>query len=121
VKVVKTLLLIFFGRQVAVERSREGMLQGMYLFPELPGHLSPEEAVSALRERGLETGEARELGSARHVFTHRIWEMKILALRSFSPGPWHLVTREELLALPMPAAEAAARQMALSQLEGGHT
>ena len=92
------------------------MLQGMYLFPELSGHLSPEEAACALREKGLTCGEAREMGSARHVFTHRVWEMRIIAMKSAAPGPWRLVTREELMELPMPAAESAARSMALSLL-----
>ncbi len=122
VRVEKTVLLVLFGRQVAVRRSGDGMLQGMYLFPELPGHLSPEEAACALREKGLTCGEARELGSARHVFTHRVWEMRIIAMKSAAPGPWRLVTREELMELPMPAADSAARSMALALLqEGGDT
>ena len=61
------------------------------------------------------------LGTAKHVFTHIIWEMEIHSLEAENMpevpgGQW--VTRDELEALPLPTAVKAARKYAMERLIG---
>ena len=110
------LILTCLGK-VCLFRRTEKLLGGLWVFhlselpagfpevsPRLPGKPLP---VSALK-RDL-------LGTARHVFTHQVWEMTLIHVplldRSGLPpviegGRW--VTSEEMHSLPMPTAMRAA-------------
>ena len=89
-------------RQVLVQKREETLLHGLWTFPMVPR----DEKNGSL---------GRVLGEARHVFTHRIWEMEIVeipdiengfpmdALKSFlDSGRW--VTMEEIEQLTFPSA-----------------
>ena len=70
-----TVLLIFCGEKVAVTRRTEGLLKDLYTFltfekkEELPEKLLHPYAISLL--------SSEKAGEAKHVFTHRIWNMTI--------------------------------------------
>ena len=57
-----------------------------------------------------------DAGHARHVFSHKIWEMHLWTLQvtpeyDLQP-PWRMVTASELSALPFPSAMRAAMKEA---------
>lgn len=77
----KTILLICDGKKVLLHRRpKRGLLAGMYEFPNLSGHVSPEEALACVREKKLmpmkmEPLKIEPLEEARHIFSHIEWHM----------------------------------------------
>ena len=71
-------------------------------------------------EQGICCQPAEPLGMARHVFTHRIWEMSLFHCEMKAPPTaaalaeldGRMVNQAELRALAMPAAMKAARAAA---------
>ncbi len=57
--------------RIAVTRREKGLLRGLYLFP-----VSPRGGEAAPPAEEGQTG-CSVLAAARHVFTHRIWEMTV--------------------------------------------
>ena len=71
-----TVFVIRKGQDLVIrKRPREGLLAGLYELPNTEGHLSAEEAVAYWKEKGLLPLRIRDLGKARHIFTHREWHM----------------------------------------------
>ncbi len=116
-------MLVFGPEGVLVCQRQERLLQGLYVFPDKEGELTPEEMCAALEEAGISAAYEQMLGAARHVFTHIIWEMKIHALRLLAPVPapegamW--ADAGALSALPMPTAVRAAKQLAIRRMGRG--
>ena len=112
--------LLTRNRRVLVTRRGERMLGGLYVFWLLEDETQPERAGALMREAGLPCRFAGSLGQARHVFTHRVWEMQLWHfVLDEDPSPvvldacgGRMVTREELCALPLPTAMRAAAQAA---------
>jgi A/G-specific adenine glycosylase len=93
------------------QRPTRGLLAGLYEFD----WGLPETVVS---EAALAEARVMDLGSRRHVFTHRVWRMHghwlQLEAKTATPlldhhGQW--VDREALLALPFPTALSAWREL----------
>ena len=104
--------------RVMVSRREEALLRGLYVFHLIEQQTSRDAVAKALR---LPAGQLKPLCRARHVFTHRIWEMNIYHAQVNSAwisrqGIW--VTREELELLPFPSAMRAARALAKELLGG---
>ena len=80
-KTVLVIRLIEKGGQKVLIRQRPdgGLLSGLYEFPNVPGHLSQEEAVrEAAGLAGIDAAgvfETRKLPEARHLFSHIEWQM----------------------------------------------
>ena len=117
---VAVCLLTWEGR-IVVTRRTQRLLQGLYVFALVEGETDRERVRQSLADSGLACSPGVSLGTARHVFTHRVWEMQLLhcplvkqpeegALAALQAG---LVSREELLALPLPTAMKAAKEAAL--------
>lgn len=111
--------------RVLVTRREERLLGGLYVFWIMEDETRPERAEALLREAGFPCRFAGELGQARHVFTHRIWEMQLwhFSLEN-EPSPQALetcggrmVSGAELRALPLPTAMRAAAQAAQALLQ----
>ncbi len=107
---VAVVILTCAGR-VMVVRRESALLRGLYTFLLNEGDASPDAA------RSLWPAVTRftEVGAARHVFTHRVWEMRIYQAEAKECMPikgsiW--ADAVELNALPMPAAMKAARKAA---------
>ena len=78
----KTILVIQDAMRAAIrKRPAKGMLAGMYEFPSEEGHLSQEEVLALLKEKGLHPLRIQKLPDSRHVFTHREWDMIGYAVR----------------------------------------
>ncbi len=114
-------LLTYRGRVLALKR-KERMLGGLYVFL-LMEDIADENALrEALYERDLPVDALRAVGTAKHVFTHRVWNMTLwhgaltdepdaALLRALDA---RMVTAEELAALPLPTAMRAAKEKALA-------
>ncbi len=96
--------LVTKGGRILLQKRKEKLLGGMYVFlleedePTLPG--------------------ARFLANARHVFTHRVWQMKIYHAKAGEKcaldGIW--ASRRDMLSLPLPTAVRAAKAEAIRLL-----
>lgn len=112
--------LLTCNDRVLVMKRGERLLKGLYVFDLIEEETQPDRVAERLSEQGLACDFVKELGTARHVFTHRIWEMTLLHYRLTALPPpevlaaldARLVNGEELNALPLPSAMAAARKVA---------
>ena len=110
--------LLTYGNRVYVTRREERMLRGLYVFQLIEDENRPSVAEEILRENGFVCRFAENLGEAKHVFTHRVWNMKILHFELESiPESAQMVNGEELSLLPFPAAMRSAVQAAKQLLE----
>ncbi len=100
-------LLTHQGR-VLLRRREEALLKGLYVFLLLEEAATPAQTKKQLQKLGVAARELRALGKARHVFTHRVWNMKVYHLETASPPalPGALwATAEESPATVPPDAE----------------
>ena len=77
-----TVFLLRCGERTAIrKRSDGGLLAGLWEFPNVAGHLSPEAAIRRAEQWGL-SPRSLELSLRRtHVFTHVEWDMQCYLLR----------------------------------------
>ncbi len=111
-------VLVLHQGRIYLRPRTEALLRGMYVFA-----LSEHGPDQALRDIGLPPLPVRYLGEARHVFTHRVWNMTICAAYPEEvPAALTscLYTADEMSALPMPVAMRAARELALKELKHDH-
>ena len=77
-----TILLIQDGERVVLrKRPPRGLLAGLYEFPNLPGHLTRQEALNWVQEAGMLPLHIQELEHAKHIFSHVEWHMIGYAVR----------------------------------------
>ncbi len=57
------------------KRPPEGLLGGLYEFPCMEGHATPDEVGKYLTEHGLTKGAVTPLPAAKHLFSHIEWRM----------------------------------------------
>ena len=99
-------LLIYWRDRVYMRMRTEALLKGMYVFAldEAP----PDRALARL---GLPERPLSLRGEARHVFTHRVWDMTLWSVR-YDEIPEtlipHFYTGPQMAALPVPVAMRAA-------------
>ena len=103
--------LIFSGGLVLMRRRTEALLRGLWVFPLVEADPGVEPDLKGFLARTLlpeTTPQVR--GHARHVFTHLVWEMRLLSLEmpkaagEISPGgdyQWIALTELKHLALPV--------------------
>lgn len=108
-----TVLLILSSGRVLMRMRTEKLLQGFWCFPMFEGQHSHEELLSLIRnDLGLSAGPLVDSGNARHVFTHRIWQMRICKTgaeaEASAPAGYEFIPLEKLKDLPLPAAMNAA-------------
>lgn len=73
----KTVLIIKDGEQIVLhKRPSKGLLAGLYELPNLEGHLSEDEVVSFVQEKGYTAIRIQPVGEAKHIFSHVEWHMK---------------------------------------------
>ena len=104
-----TVLVIRAGdRFVIRRRPSDGLLAGLYEFINLDGHLAPDEVITELERQQIRVLHIRSLPSAKHIFTHREWDMTgyeiMIDPEQTIPENWQAVTEKELKSLPVPSA-----------------
>lgn len=71
-----TVFLLKCGDKFAIHRREpQGLLAGMWEFPNTPGTLSKEQAVSHLKNLGLSVIDIVHHAKRKHIFTHIQWDM----------------------------------------------
>lgn len=106
-------LLICSSGRVLMRRRTERLLQGLWCFPMLDGGLAPEDLTLQIRKKfHLSAGLLTDAGSARHVFTHQIWQMHIYKTdaeaSASAPAGYEFIPLERLDDLALPVAMNAA-------------
>lgn len=92
----KTLLLLRHQGKVAlIKRPDKGLLAGLYGFPLLEGHLEAGDIIPWLKSYEVPFGALRELGRARHIFTHVEWEMRGWETETAKPLPGYVYADKE--------------------------
>lgn len=107
------MIAVDHGR-VLIEQRREKLLQGLWVFP----MAEAGAGIEMLEKRGLTVNEADFRAQARHVFTHRIWEMRIWVCTVTGddpPGVW--ADLRHLERYPFPTAMKRALEEAVRTLE----
>ena len=81
------LLLRPDGRVALHRRPDSGLLAGLWEFPNVPGELTEEAAAAPLAQWGLRATAWEKKLTAKHIFTHREWQMTGYILRVEGDGP----------------------------------
>lgn len=72
----KTVLILRDGERVAIRRRPpEGLLAGLYEFPNLEGHKTEAEVLKWAEKQGFLPVRIQKAGEAKHIFSHVEWEM----------------------------------------------
>lgn len=109
----RTILIIRDGDKIVLhKRPDKGLLAGLYEFPNLPGHVSQDEAVTAVQEMKLNPLHIQKLETAKHIFSHVEWHMQGYMIRVDSltredAGLLFVNTEEIKKEYPIPSAFAA--------------
>ena len=106
-------LLVLSGDRVLMRQRSERLLQGLWCFPMLEGAKTPEELFSqAEKTLSMALSAPVYAGSARHVFTHQVWQMTIYKTgaeaSASAPAGYSFVPVSRLGDLAIPAAMSAA-------------
>ena len=94
----KTVFILRCGEYVALSKRPEtGLLAGLWEYPNVPGHLSVEEAIGQMEAWGTHPLAPEKIVEKHHIFTHIQWKMQgIYAQCSAMPDRFTWVTLEEM-------------------------
>lgn len=91
-------LLEWEGKLALCRRPPKGLLAGLWQFPNLPGSLSPQEALSQAAAWDTAPIALEQALFRTHVFTHLEWRMTGYRLRCARPAPCFAWAGPEALA-----------------------
>ena len=80
-------LLLRQGRVALRKRPAEGLLAGLWEFPNVEGTLDEAAAGAAVESWGLTARDWRSRLNAKHIFTHVEWHMTGYVLEVTGEGP----------------------------------
>ncbi|MBQ8852430.1 MAG: A/G-specific adenine glycosylase, partial [Oscillibacter sp.] len=101
----KTIYVLVKEGQVALrQRGTEGLLAGLWEFPNVPGTLDESEAPGPLAQWGLTPKQWTKKLTAKHIFTHVEWHMTGYVLEVTGKGPFLWADGEALSARAVPSA-----------------
>ena len=108
-----SVLLIRSGDRVLMRRRTEKLLQGLWCFPMFEGESAPDELLSLVSKKlHLQLSSLRDAGTARHVFTHQIWQMRLYKTdaeaSASAPAGYEFIPLDRIKDLTLPAAMNAA-------------
>ena len=106
-------LLIRSGNRVLMRRRTENLLNGLWCFPMFEGEFSTEALhKQAQKKLSLSLSAPVPAGTARHVFTHQVWQMSIYeaGAEASAPAPegYEFIPLDQLDQLTLPVAMNAA-------------
>lgn len=105
-------VVITCKNKVLLHQRKEALLKNLWVYPLFEEDETAAQVTQAVQQLGLEPLTLIKKDTARHVFTHRIWQMQLwhCEVKEAAAGQWF--TLEEMQALPIPTAVKAARQLA---------
>ena len=111
-----TVFIIHDDAHIALlRRPEQGLLGGLYEFPNVEGHLNEEESRAYLQQCGISVVRMEALRDRRHVFTHLEWHMKAWAVRADSiPSSFIAVPFPDFADYAMPSAFEDYRKTAMT-------
>jgi A/G-specific adenine glycosylase len=117
--------LLTFAGKIILFRRQEKLLHGLYVFYLVEGVYNPSVLEKQLDEEGIQAQYHGELGEATHLFTHRVWKMKLFHFSLMqTPTERWLADHHAVLAdarmmgeLPLPTAMKAAKATAWALME----
>lgn len=72
----RTVFVINYKNTIAIrKRDNQGLLSGLYEFPNVLGHLNEKEGKEQLKEWGIEQFQLIPLNPSKHIFSHIQWNM----------------------------------------------
>ena len=91
------LILSCDGKYALQKRPDNGLLAGLWQFPNLPGKRKLDAAMAAVEKMGLKPRQIIRQVEKKHVFTHIVWDMSGIYLEVWGPaGPFSWMTEEEV-------------------------
>ena len=110
--------LITCGDQIYMTQRKEALLGGLWVYQLTENPNGPKEIQKAQKALGIRADFVGEMGKARHVFTHRIWNMTIFhyAARTADCREGSFFSLSQMLSLPIPTAMKAAKEFACALL-----
>ena len=88
-------LLLRQGRVALRKRAEDGLLAGLWEFPNVEGALDEAAAAAVVERLGLIAREWKNKLTARHIFTHVEWHMTGYTLEVTGSGPEDLLWVDE--------------------------
>lgn len=71
-----TILLFYYKSQFVLEKRKEsGLLQNLWQFPNIQGHLTKKQLENYLKENKIKFLKVKKWVSYTHIFTHKRWNM----------------------------------------------
>ena len=75
-KETKTILILIQDGKIAVrKRPENGLLAGLWEYPNYPGELNEQDILKLLEKKGLSPISLVKLKKSKHIFTHIEWHM----------------------------------------------
>ena len=72
-----TVLILCCDGQYALEkRENNGLLAGLWQFPNVKGHLEPEQLLDFLKKENIMVADILRQSEKKHIFTHIQWNMR---------------------------------------------
>ena len=94
---ITVLVLICGGKFAIRKRGEKGLLAGLWEYPNAPGWLTPEQAISLAAEWGAQPGSIAKVSEKAHIFTHIEWHMRFYIIPCTErPAPFVWASGREL-------------------------
>ena len=118
-EVTMAVVLVTCQGKVWMIQRREALLKNLWVYLLAENAESNAEVEKNLKNLGIRAVYQGALGKARHVFTHRVWNMTLYhyAAETTECREGRFVSLEEMRALPLPTAMRAAREQAENLLD----
>ena len=85
------------GAYALQKRGAQGLLAGLWEFPNVSGKLSAQESLGKVEEMGLKPRDIMSQVERKHIFTHIQWKMYGVYVEVAEPaGPFVWLTEEEI-------------------------
>ena len=106
--------LVTCGDKIWMVQRKEALLKNLWVYLLAENAGKPADIEKALKSAGIRAAFQGALGTARHVFTHRVWNMTLYhyIAQTLACREGRFVTLDEMRALPLPTAMRAAREQA---------
>ena len=106
--------LVTYKNKVWMTQRKETLLKNLWVYLLTENAEGPADVEKALKNIGIQATFRETLGTARHVFTHRVWNMTLYhyAAENAACREGKFVTLSEMRTLPLPTAMRAAKEQA---------
>lgn len=104
-----TTLILIHQDRTALIKNDEGLLKGMYLYPQFE-NITIEELTNKMSEEGYQIDAVKYLKKYQHIFTHQRWVMEVYVVQVKEITTDNKYTwTDDVLSLPMAIAHRKIR------------